>query len=61
MASCECPRISITTRPGTFCRKQEGGAGVPQVMEADAANACFGDELIEEAVQIARLDHCADR
>jgi hypothetical protein len=41
--------------------KQEGRAGVPQVVEANAANACFGDEFIEEAVQIARFDHRADR
>ena len=27
---------------------------MPQVVEANAADACFGDELIEEAVQIAR-------
>ena len=34
---------------------------MPQVVEANAANACFSDEFIEEAVQISRLDHRADR
>jgi hypothetical protein len=34
---------------------------VPQVVEANAANACLGDQLVEEAVQISRLDHRADR
>ena len=41
-------------------RKQDRGAGVSQVVDADAANACFGDQLIDEAVQIARLDHRSD-
>jgi hypothetical protein len=42
-------------------RKQEGCASVPQVVEANAANPCLGDQLVEEAVQIAWLDHGADR
>jgi len=29
--------------------------------QANSAHACFGDEFIEEAVQISRLDHRADR
>jgi hypothetical protein len=40
-------------------RKQEGCASVPQVVEANAANPCLGDQLIKKAVQIARLDHRA--
>jgi hypothetical protein len=32
---------------------------VPQVVEA--ANPCLGDQLVEEAVQIAWLDYGADR
>ena len=51
-ASCECPRISITTRCWHILRQQEGRAGMPQVVEANAAHACFGDEFIEEAVQM---------
>jgi hypothetical protein len=45
---------------GHVLGKQERCAGVPQVVEANAANTCLGDQLIEEAVQIARLDHRAD-
>jgi hypothetical protein len=33
---------------------------MPQVVEANSAHACFGDEFIEEAVQISRLDDRAD-
>ena len=40
--------------------QQQGGAGVSQVVEPDAADACFGDELIEQAGQVAWLDHSAD-
>jgi hypothetical protein len=33
-------------------RKQEGRAGVPQVVEANAANACFGDEFVEKRFKL---------
>ena len=45
---------------GDVLCEQQRSAGVSNVVKANAANACFGDEFIEEAVQIARLDDRAD-
>jgi hypothetical protein len=53
--ACDRSAISITTRAGTFCAS---GRDAQVCREANAANACFADQLVD-AVQVARLDHLA--
>ena len=37
--SCECLRISITTRGGTCCARSSEATGVPHVMQPDPPHA----------------------
>jgi hypothetical protein len=51
----------MTTRAGTFYASTGETRRCAAGRESECGDACFSDKFIEEAAQISRLDHCADR